>query len=844
MLKDVVKIYFDANKNLTPLIRHYKKPSKNNSGKKYNEVIYTEAQIYAHVEKGGNVGVVIHGEDVIVDVDIRKGGLESYKQLCKDIRFELIPTVQTASGGFHCYGFMSDKYFGQKFKVNLDKYPGIDFLTHKKMCVIPGSTTHIKYAKTDPRYTPIEEDSPLGAYTFSDPLATELQEILFPDSLMELFQDKGFDRRENNLKIEKAEKEERKTQKSRMINGSGATINDKPEEDDWFVADEYAPWSDERLMKTLYDISPNVGYDLWYKIGMALQASGRENWFELWRDWSKGGDNYIEGKCEEISVSFKKDDGITLGSLDFFAYGAKQDKVDSSIEKIADYILRVKEATESEIRGQICPEIKKEGLEAIDLAKIESCLQARLYELCGVKPPISIIRGMVKSFGGVVSTGLVEGFDGGLRPEWCDKWVYVQGHNCFVNLENLKEYRTEGFNLTNGKYIPVSGGGTKQSPMKYVSENGFVAEVNSLGYFPDRKELIVTWGGERMINVFNHDGLPQPAQGYTTRGLACVNGVMRHIKAVFMDNNDAEFFTCWLAHQIQFPGRKLLYVPVIQSVEGVGKSFFKELLALCLGISNVGVVFPSQVGSNFNGWACRKLVNVLEELKIVSFNRHPAANALKPLITDSIIQINEKGVKPYTTNNVTNYICFTNFKDFLPIGDTDRRWWITFSPFEDKAEMAKHLGEDIDKYFLNLFDELRACSGEVLKWLSEYPIPQSFHDTKNAPMTDSKMLSISTEESNHFGLAEARELIKEGGIYFMVSCVSSGDLFEKLEYLYIDFRPNNNEKNNILKKLGYSKLPKQISVDDKLRIIWVKKNMTGEEVRKLIGKKIRGLVSK
>ena len=851
MLSENVKIYYDAKKNLTPLIRHRKQPAKNNSDKNYNEIKLPQKDIYDHVKAGGNVGMVVGYGYIVVDVDPRNGGGESYVKLCKDLFIKLIPTVVTPSGGTHYYLALPEKYIGQDFRKNHPDYPGIDFLKYKDMVVIPGSIAPISYAKTDPRYIK-DVDGPLARYEWADIFTTGLEEPFAPVALLELFQNKGFDRREANLKRERAEKEQRKAEKSKVaVKKDRVEKSNKPEDDDWFIEDEFAPWSDERLMKTLYDITPNCGYDEWYKVGMALQASGRENWFDIWKEWSKTGDTYVEGVCEEISVSFKKGDGITLGTLDFLAYGSKQDRVDDNIEKVAQFILDIGEATESTIRGQICPEIRKSGLEAIDLAKIESCLQARLYELCGVKPSISVVRGMIKSFGSVVvgAGGLVEGFDGNLRPEWCNNYVYVQGHNCFINLSTLEEIRTEGFNLSNTKYVPVGNTGTKQSAMKYVSENGFVSEVSSMGYFPEVKELIVTWGGKKMINVFNHAGMPQPCAEYSTRGLACVEGVKRHIKAVFMGDvknvcglTDAEFFTCWLAHQVQHLGVKILWVPVIQSIEGVGKSFFRELLQLCLGVSNVGIVNPSQVVSQFNGWAARKLVNVLEELKIPGHNRLEAANALKPLITDNTIQINEKGVKPYTTNNTANYLCFTNFKDFLPISDSDRRWWITYSPFETKAEMGEYLGEDVDKYFINLFNELRACSGDVLKWLAEYPIPQSFLDTKNAPMTESKKLSISTEESNHFGLNEARELINEGGVYFVNGCVSSGDLYEKLEHLYIDFRPTNQEKNNILKKLGYSKLEKNIKIDGKMRMVWVKKNMDAEKVRELIGKKSDNIV--
>ena len=111
----------------------------------------------------------------------------------------------------------------------------------------------------------------------------------------------------------------------------------------------------------------------------------------------------------------------------------------------------------------------------------------------------------------------------------------------------------------------------------------------------------------------------------------------------------------------------------------MGKSFIGALLKAALGDCNVGTVSPSQVVSDYNGWASGSLVNVLEELRVKGHNRYEAVNALKPLITDRKIQFGDKFVRQHETYNTSNYICFTNDRDALPIDQTDRRWWIVFN---------------------------------------------------------------------------------------------------------------------------------------------------------------------
>ena len=85
--------------------------------------------------------------------------------------------------------------------------------------------------------------------------------------------------------------------------------------------------------------------------------------------------------------------------------------------------------------------------------------------------------------------------------------------------------------------------------------------------------------------------------------------------------------------------------------------------------------------------------------------------------------------------NTTNYICFTNYKDSIPLDSDDRRWWVVFVPIDSLDEMAQIIGESVVTYFPKLFNAVRTYGCEIRKWLLEYELTKEFLAIKQAPMT-------------------------------------------------------------------------------------------------------------
>ena len=95
-----------------------------------------------NVYRSAEFGIALDENHLVVDVDPRNGGTESFKKLCKDCGYdlEMLATVKVLSGredgGMHLYFLKPIK---NKISKKLDDYPGVDFLSKGQYVVGVGS---------------------------------------------------------------------------------------------------------------------------------------------------------------------------------------------------------------------------------------------------------------------------------------------------------------------------------------------------------------------------------------------------------------------------------------------------------------------------------------------------------------------------------------------------------------------------------------------------------------------------------------------------------------------------------------------------------------------------------
>ena len=552
----------------------------------------------------------------------------------------------------------------------------------------------------------------------------------------------------------------------------------------------------ETISSKLDILDPSMPHDNWIKVGMALHDWDQTLGLDLWEDWSKPGKTYEPGLTARKWDTFEVGRGTTIGSLFHFSDEAKDDNLKT-------LIVNINEATLSKLKKKIIPEIQNTDFNEFDKKIIVKALQNKLSKVYGVKIPIQDVRDQL--------TRTYDKDDD--KPDWCKNWVKVRSHGAYFNLESMLPTHPGFFNTEHGKDVPESENCTA---VAYTDKKGLIDCVDALSYMPLVKDKIFESSGKIYLNTFDRKSIPKPTADFTEKGLEIVDLIERHISYICNDDVD-DFHTLlqWLAHQVQYPGKKINWAPLICGEPGIGKSFLGNLLSACLGSTNVGIVKSDEVSNNFNSWATGVVVNVLQELKISGHNRYEIINMLKPLITDSMIQVNEKFVKQHTVPNTTNYICFTNEMDALPLTNKDRRWWIVFT---DSSNPPYVKG---DNYFTKLFDGIENHKEELCKWLLEYEITEKFKNLTEAPVTSYKTSMIASEEFSTEGLSELKQLLSEGGKYYNNEMFSTIEIFEALAAKYDIFISSARTKGALCRKVGFMYY-RRFWINDKTRTIYVR----------------------
>ncbi|MEB8389377.1 DUF5906 domain-containing protein, partial [Rhodobacteraceae bacterium KMM 6894] len=180
---------------------------------------------------------------------------------------------------------------------------------------------------------------------------------------------------------------------------------------------------------------------------------------------------------------------------------------------------------------------------------------------------------------------------------------------------------------------------------------------------------------------------------------------LNHLALVIPDAGDRKVVLDFLAHNAKYPGHKIPWAPLVQSVEGVGKGIIKEVMAFVMG--EMFWYGPNALelvgnGSKFNAWMKDRLMIIVDEVKCDENRR--LVEVLKPLISEKQIEIQGKGIDQKKSDNPSNWIFFSNHKEAIPINQNSRRWAIFYSAVQTEADLF-NLGMN-DQYFKRLYDWL------------------------------------------------------------------------------------------------------------------------------------------
>jgi len=370
-------------------------------------------------------------------------------------------------------------------------------------------------------------------------------------------------------------------------------------------------------------------------------------------------------------------------------------------------------------------------------------------------------------------------------------------------------------------------------PATYVALDVFCIETVVRGiYFPGATPIFQLTG-MKCVNTYRPSSVPKEASKLDFDGHTAIKVVQAHLMRLCNGRKEvAEHLTDYLAHNVQDPGKKIRHSPVIQAIEGDGKSLLGTLLALTMGEPNVRVIAPEVISKgDFNGWAEGACVGVLEEIRLQGQNRFDVLNSVKPCVTNDTISIHRKHLDPYNAPNTINYIAFTNHKDALPLDDTDRRWLVIFAPWDSIKQFEEVVGCSESEYFERLHEMIYKHSAQLRRWLLDRDL-SAFKRHGRAPDTEEKKIMVSMGVSDE--VSTAKELIASGGLGYAANIVSTRMLSAALNAAGIE-PPKSTAMNKMMLKLGFQKYPNSVKWNGEAHRVWTRQPVTTtEEVHRLL----------
>ena len=278
---------------------------------------------------------------------------------------------------------------------------------------------------------------------------------------------------------------------------------------------------------------------------------------------------------------------------------------------------------------------------------------------------------------------------------------------------------------------------------------------------------------------------------------------LTHLAKVLPDERDRYILLCYMAACVQHKGVKFQWAPLLQGVEGNGKTLFTRCVAEAVGRRYVHWPKAAQIAANFNGWLLGKVFFGVEDIYVPG-DRAEVFEILKPMITGGDgLEIEQKGIDQRTADVCGNFMFNSNHKEAIRKTKNDRRICNLFSA-QQQAEDLKRDGMTGD-YFPKLYAWLKADGYAIVsELLHTIGIPDEYN-----PATQCQRAPATTSTGEAIGVStggieqELHEAIAQGLPGFCGGWVSSIQLDRLLERLGAARRVTHSKRKEMLEAFGY-----------------------------------------
>lgn len=411
-------------------------------------------------------------------------------------------------------------------------------------------------------------------------------------------------------------------------------------------------------------------------------------------------------------------------------------------------------------------------------------------------------------------------------PEWVAPFIYISATEQFYNKDTGVSYSARAFNATFSRELtptaeqvddPAQLSRPRVLPTDYATNEIRIPVVVDFLYSPAHPpSSVIEEDGSLYINTYKPSYAPADASTATI----CGNVIETHLANIISDPEYQRTLLDWMAFQVQHPGVKVRWAPVIIGGQGTGKTLIGQMLGAAIGSTNIRTVEGKSLVSPFHNWAVGSQVITLEEVRVHGTSRHQIMDTLKPLISNERIDLVRKNRDNTCVRNVTNYIIFSNARDALMLDDSTRRYHICMTKQWTASEVATLGGAS---YFAPIYKLLNDHPGGFRAYLLGRTIDHATFDPNIAPKRTAATEDM-VEQSACEHTIVMREAIHDGDnplirkdliavAALTEAWIASDGCSNRVSFKYASF---------ILKTEGYERLGRYL-IEGKQHSLWLRR---------------------
>jgi hypothetical protein len=381
--------------------------------------------------------------------------------------------------------------------------------------------------------------------------------------------------------------------------------------------------------------------------------------------------------------------------------------------------------------------------------------------------------------------------------------IYIQDvHKAFTPNGSL--LKSEQFNATFGGYsFQLDDGGDKvtRKAWEAFTESQIVRypKAESMAFRPlETPGALIKEDGRLLVNTY----LPIE----TRQTLGDATPFLLHLSKILPVKRDQDILIAYMAACVQHKGVKFQWAPLIQGVEGNGKTLFTRCVGYAIGDKYTHLPPANELAEKFNEWLFNKLFIGIEDVYVPDHKKE-IIEVLKPMITNNRLAKRAMQQSQVMGDNYANFILNSNYKDGIRKTRNDRRFCVFYSAQQLDTDLKRD-GMDGD-YFPDLYKWLKSDGYAIVNnYLSTYAIPEELNPAgacHRAPVTSSTdqalVASMGGVEQ------EILEAIDEGRYGFSGGWVSSAAIDRLLVSMRAARSIPINKRRELMQSLGYDYHP-------------------------------------